>query len=86
MANGSSRSSIFPQATRPRRWNTATKRWQLYPNSLDIIVSQAGVAQAMKDNSKIVDYAVRGAAVFHSIATQPKPADVSDAEWKSRVS
>jgi len=61
------------------------KALELYPNCLDIIVSQAGVAQAMKDNSKIVDYAVRGAAVFHSIATQPKPADLSDAEWANRV-
>ena len=62
------------------------KALAIYPNSLDILVSQAGVAQAMKDNSKVVDYAVRGAAVFHSIATQPKPADLSDADWKSRVS
>jgi tetratricopeptide (TPR) repeat protein len=57
----------------------------VYPDCLDIIVSQAGVAQAMKDNSKIVDYAVRGAAVFHSIAKQPKPPDVSDAEWANRI-
>ena len=40
------------------------KALELYPNNLDIIVSQAGVAQAMKDNSKVVDYAVRGAASF----------------------
>src|SRR5271166_536570 len=59
---------------------------ELYPNNLDIIVSQAGVAQAMKDNTRVVDYAVRGAAVFHSIASQPKSADVSEAEWASRMS
>ena len=62
------------------------KALELYPNNLDIIVSQVGVAQAMKDNTKVVDYAVRGAAVVHSIASQPKPADVSDAEWATRVS
>jgi len=39
---------------------------ELYPNNLDIIVSQAGVAQAMKDNTKVVDYAARGAKVFQS--------------------
>lgn len=61
------------------------KALDLYPNDLDILVSQATVAQAMKDNAKIVDYAVRGAGVFNSIATQPKPADVSDADWTSRV-
>ncbi|HEX8810985.1 MAG TPA: hypothetical protein VF742_03225 [Terracidiphilus sp.] len=62
------------------------KALELYPNNLDIIVSQAGVAQAMKDSSKVVDYAARGAAVLSSIATQPRPADVSDADWASRVS
>jgi tetratricopeptide (TPR) repeat protein len=61
------------------------KALELYPNNLDIIVSQAGVAQAMKDNSKVVDYAVQGAKVFHSIATQPKPAEVSDAQWATQV-
>ncbi len=62
------------------------KALELYPNNLDIIVSQAGVAQAMKDNAKIVNYAVRGAAVYHSIATQAKPADVSETDWAARVS
>ncbi len=62
------------------------KAIELYPNDLDIYVSQVGVAQAMKDSGKVVDYAVRGAAVFNSIATQPKPADVSDADWTNRVS
>jgi tetratricopeptide (TPR) repeat protein len=61
------------------------KALQLYPNNLDIIVSQAGVAQAMKDNSKVVDYAVQGAKVFHSIAGQSKPADASDTEWSTRI-
>ncbi len=61
------------------------KALELYPNNLDIIVSQAGVAQAMKANSKVVDYAVRGAKVFQSIASQPKPADVSDADWATQV-
>lgn len=63
-----------------------SKALEAYPHNLDIIMSQASVAQAMKDNSKVVDYAVQGAAVFHSIATQPKPADVPEAEWPSRIS
>jgi len=62
-----------------------TKALDAYPNNLDIIMSQASVAQAMKNNSKVVDYAVQGAAVFNSIAKQPKPADVSDADWSSRI-
>ncbi len=62
------------------------KALELYPHSLDIMVSQVSVAQAMKDNSKVVDYAIRGAAIFQSIATQPKPADASDADWTSHIS
>jgi tetratricopeptide (TPR) repeat protein len=62
------------------------KAVEAYPNNLDIIMSQAGVAQAMKDNSKVVDYAVQGAGVFHSIAKQPKPPDVPDSEWATRIS
>jgi tetratricopeptide (TPR) repeat protein len=61
------------------------KALELSPNDLDILVSQVSVAQAMKDNGKIVDYAVRGAKVFDSISTQPKPADVSDADWSARI-
>jgi tetratricopeptide (TPR) repeat protein len=62
-----------------------TKALTAYPSNLDIILSQATIAQAMKDNSKVVDYAVQGATVYDSIAKQPKPADVSDAEWPARI-
>ena len=62
------------------------KAVETYPNNLDIVMSQASVAQAMKDNGKVVDYAVQGARVFHSIATQTKPADVSDSDWKTQIS
>ena len=61
------------------------KALELVPNDLDILVSQVSVAQAMKDNGKIIDYAVRGAKVYNSILTQPKPADVSDTDWTSRI-
>ena len=61
------------------------KALEAYPNNLDIIVSQAGVAQAMKDNGKVVDYAVQGAGVFHSIAKQTKPAAVSDEDWTTQI-
>ena len=62
------------------------KALESYPDNLDIIVSDANVAMALKDNAKIVDYSVKGAAVCKSIGQQTKPADVSDAEWKNRVS
>src|SRR5215472_11012406 len=61
------------------------KAADLYPNDLDIAVSQVTIAQAMKDNGKVVNDAVRGANIFQSIASQPKPADISDDDWKARV-
>src|SRR5664279_5784987 len=62
------------------------KAVEAYPNNLDIIMSQANIAQAMKDNGRVVDYAVQGAGVFNSIAKQNKPAEVSDSEWTTRIS
>jgi tetratricopeptide (TPR) repeat protein len=62
------------------------KALEAYPKNLDIIMSQASIAQAMKDNGKVVDYAVQGAGVYNSIAKQPRPADMSDADWKSKIS
>jgi tetratricopeptide (TPR) repeat protein len=63
-----------------------SKALEAYPNNLDIIMSQASVAQAMKDNGKVVDYAVQGAGVFHSISKQTRPADISDVDWNSKIS
>jgi tetratricopeptide (TPR) repeat protein len=37
------------------------------PDVLDILVSQADIAQQIKSNEKVVDYATRGAAVYHAI-------------------
>jgi len=65
--------------------NWGDKALQDYPNDLDLIVADTNVAMAMKDNAKTVEYAVKGAAVYHSIAQQTKPADVSDDAWKRRI-
>ena len=70
-------------ASKAMEWGE--KALQAYPNNLDIIMSQASVAQARKDNGKVVDYAVQGANVYNSIAKQPKPADMSDADFASKV-
>ncbi|MGO9123894.1 MAG: tetratricopeptide repeat protein [Terriglobales bacterium] len=55
------------------------------PHNLDIIVSQANIAQQMKDNAKVMQYAVQGGEVFNSIAKQPKPEGATDQEFSSRV-
>src|SRR5580700_3519923 len=43
------------------------------PRNLDILVSQAGIAQQAKDNAKLMDYAAKGGTVCVSISKQPKP-------------
>ncbi len=55
------------------------------PHSMDILVLQANLAQQMKDNAKLVDYAERGGEVFQSIGKQSKPEGLSDQDFASRV-
>jgi tetratricopeptide (TPR) repeat protein len=55
------------------------------PHSLDILVSQASIAQQLKNNPKLLDYAVRGGEVYNSIGKAPKPEGVSDQDFASHV-
>jgi tetratricopeptide (TPR) repeat protein len=55
------------------------------PRNLDILVSQASIAQQAKDNTKLIDYAAKGGAVCNSIGKQAKPADVSDEVFNHQV-
>ena len=55
------------------------------PRNLDILVSQASIAQQAKDNTKLMSYAARGGAVCSSIEKQPKPEGMSDDEFKRQV-
>lgn len=55
------------------------------PHNLDILVSQAGLAQQAKNNVKLMDYAAKGGTVCHSIAKQAKPEGISDDEFASKV-
>jgi tetratricopeptide (TPR) repeat protein len=55
------------------------------PRNLDILVSQTGIAQQAKDNSKMMDYALRGGEVCNSMGKQPKPPDMSDEDFKKQV-
>ncbi|MGP0018853.1 MAG: tetratricopeptide repeat protein [Candidatus Sulfotelmatobacter sp.] len=56
------------------------------PHNLDILVSQANVAEQAKDNAKLIDYAAKGGEVCLSIAKQPKPEGMSDADFAQKVS
>ena len=56
------------------------------PHNLDILVSQASMAQQAKNNAKLMDYAARRAARFAmSIAKQPKPEGMSDEDFARKV-
>jgi tetratricopeptide (TPR) repeat protein len=55
------------------------------PRNLDILVSQANIAQQAKNNSKLIDYAAKGGDVCNSITKQPKPEDMSAEDFAHRV-
>ncbi len=55
------------------------------PDVTDILVSQAEIAQQLKDSTKLVDYAVRGAAVFNTIEKTPKPEGMSAEEFANQM-
>ena len=55
------------------------------PTNLDILVLQAGNAQQLKDNAKVMEYAVRGGEAYNAIAKQPKPAGMSDEDFARQV-
>ena len=55
------------------------------PHNLDILVSQAGVAQQAKNNAKLMDYAAKGGEVCRSIAKQAKPEGMSDEDFARKL-
>ena len=55
------------------------------PRNLDILVSQASIAQQAKDNARLIDYAAKGGEVCRSIGKQPKPEGMSDEDFSRQV-
>lgn len=55
------------------------------PRNLDILVSQASIAQQAKNNQKLMGYAAGGGEVCSSIGKQPKPDGMSDDDWAREV-
>lgn len=55
------------------------------PKNLDILVSQANIAQQMKNNPKLMEYAVRGGEAYNGIGKEPKPDGVSDKDFEAHV-
>ena len=54
-------------------------------HNLDILVSQASLAQQVKNNAKLMDYAARGGEVCQSIAKQAKAEGMSDEDFTRKV-
>jgi tetratricopeptide (TPR) repeat protein len=55
------------------------------PRNLDILVSQTGIAQQMKDGAKVMDYSTKGGELYNSIAKQAKPEGMSDEEFTQHI-
>ena len=55
------------------------------PRNLDILVSQASIAQQAKNNDKLMDYAARGGEVCRSMGKRPKPEGMSDEDFSRQL-
>ncbi|MBV8050660.1 MAG: hypothetical protein JOZ80_05695 [Acidobacteriaceae bacterium] len=55
------------------------------PHNLDILVSQASISQQLKNNTKVMDYAVKGGEVYSSIAKQRKPDGATDQDFANQI-
>jgi tetratricopeptide (TPR) repeat protein len=55
------------------------------PRDLDILVSQASIAQQAKDNSKLEDYAGKGGEVCKSVGKEAKPEGMNDDDFGQQV-
>lgn len=55
------------------------------PTDLDVLVSQTNIAQQMKNNAKVVDYATRGGKAYNDALHATKPEGMSDALFATRM-
>jgi tetratricopeptide (TPR) repeat protein len=55
------------------------------PHNLDILVSEAGIAQQAKNNAKLMEYSAKGGETCASIGKQKKPDGISDEDFARQV-
>jgi len=55
------------------------------PRNLDILVSETGIAQQLKDNAKVIAYTTKGGEIYNSIDKQKKPEGEDEQQFQSRV-
>jgi len=70
----------------PKALEYGDKALAASPHNLDILVSQAGIAQQMKDDGKIMGYAEKGGLAYESIGKAGKPEGMSDTDFATRAS
>lgn len=69
----------------PKALAYGDKALESSPHNLDILVLQAGIAQQLKDNTKVLDYSVRGGEVCNSIGKQSKPEGMTNEEFAGHL-
>ena len=69
----------------PKALEFGDKALAASPHNMDILISQAGIAQQLKDDGKIIDYAEKGGLSFEGVAKQPKPDGMSDEDFKASI-
>jgi tetratricopeptide (TPR) repeat protein len=69
----------------PKALEFGDKALAASPHNMDILISQAGIAQQLKDDGKIIDYAEKGGLAFEGVAQQPKPDGTSDEDFKASI-
>jgi tetratricopeptide (TPR) repeat protein len=68
----------------PKALDYGDKALASAPHSLDILVSQASIAQQMKNNAKLLDYSVKGGELYNSIG-KTKPDGMSDQDFTAQA-
>ena len=69
----------------PKALEYGDKALAASPHNLDILVSQASIAQQLKDDGKIIDYAEKGGQAYEAIGKGAKPEGVSDQDFANRA-
>lgn len=69
----------------PKALDAGDKALAASPRNLDILVSEAGIAQQAKNYAKLMDYAAKGGEVCASVGKQTKPEGMSDDDFASKV-
>ncbi len=85
MAIGRFRSPTRVRGDLPKALEYGDKALAASPHNLDILVSQAGIAQQLKDDAKIIDYAEKGGQAYEGIGKGAKPEGISDQDFATRV-